>query len=131
VGEQHESHLRWAQRTAIRFRNRAKHQCLFGTQVIRADKKFIYVDPGFKKIVKLSRKVMKLWDVVIQSTDPSPRLAPDDFRMGDRLILTIEELEGPFGDMVLAPDVPRKTDVREQARPGFRMLLGKVEHQEW
>eukprot|EP00884_Botryococcus_braunii_P023469 jgi/Botrbrau1/9806/Bobra.0322s0013.1 len=101
--------------------------------VIKAGKKFIYVDPGFKKVVKLPRKVLKLWDVVIQSTDPTPRVAADDFKVGDRLILIIEEVEGPFGDMILAPSVPHKTDLHaqvweeleEHARAG-KVVMGRV-----
>ena len=105
---------------------------VIGARVFKTDKRFVYLDTGFKKPSKFAKKQLHL-SQLLSSRDGGLRTSPDDFRVGDVLRFVVEELETPYGDMQLAVDQPfvkdrtaRIWDLLKEAMQTNQPVMGRV-----
>lgn len=82
---------------------------VIGARVMKTDRRNVWLDTGYNKPVKFARKALQL-SQLLSSTDGGLRTSPEDFRIGDVLQFTIEDLETPYGDMQLSPERPVEKD---------------------
>ena len=82
---------------------------VIGARVFKTDKRYVWLDPGYNKYVKFARKALHL-SQLLSSTEGGLRTSPEDFRIGDVLQFTVQELETPYGDMQLAVERPVEKD---------------------
>jgi hypothetical protein len=78
---------------------------VIGARVMKTDRRNAWLDTGFNKPVKFARKALDL-SQLLSSTDGGLRTSPEDFRVGDVLQFTIQDVETPYGDMQLSPERP-------------------------
>ena len=82
---------------------------VIGARVFKTDRRYVWLDPGYNKYVKFARKALHL-SQLLSSTEGGLRTSPEDFRIGDVLQFTVQELETPYGDMQLAVERPIEKD---------------------
>ena len=79
---------------------RAVAGCL---QIIKVERRFVWVDVGIKGYTRIGRKELNSSQLVASRGGGGPRVSRTDFRIGDILTFFIEDLETPFGDIMLRP----------------------------
>ena len=97
-----------------------------GARIFRVDKRFIFLDTGFNKHVKFSRKALLLSQLV-SSIDGGMRTSPEDFRVGDVLKFVVEETETPYGDMQLLSERQLAADKSVQVWNTIRQAMRQNE----
>ena len=103
-----------------------------GARIFRTDKRFVFLDTGFNKHVKFSRKALQI-SQLISSRDGGVRTSPEDFRVGDVLKFVVEEVETAYGDMQLSTErevasdkFQRVWDIIKQAMRENKPVMGRV-----
>ena len=78
---------------------------VIGARVFKTDRRYVWLHTGYNAPVKYAKKSLDL-SQLISSTEGGLRASPEDFRVGDVLQFTIQDLETPYGDMQLAVERP-------------------------
>ena len=81
--------------------NKRKVPTLRRVQVIKAENRFVWIDVGYNTATRVAKKELSFSQLVASRGDGRQRKGPTDFRIGDVLTFTIEDLQTPFGDMLL------------------------------
>ena len=69
-------------------------------KISKVEKDYVWFDVGFKSLTRFAKKELHV-NQLVKSKDPGLRTSATDFRVGDVLHLILEEVETPYGDMML------------------------------
>ncbi|KAK9791636.1 hypothetical protein WJX73_009682 [Symbiochloris irregularis] len=79
---------------------RLEGQCVYG-KIIKVERKFVWVDVGIRGYTRIAKKELRFTQLVASRRGGGQRKGISDFRIGDVMTFFIEDLETPFGDMML------------------------------